>query len=161
MFGVYRVGRGLAAAGTMALLVAFVVPLVGWGVLALARRRSRHRWSATVGRAARRWAVRAVLVFGSLAVALVGAEITLRIVYRDNGRTTSGGPGGAKFAYTFPRWSTDYRVRGPNADAAKAPRTTRVLIQSDSITWGQGVADGTLLYPSRLLASYEKSAPTT
>ena len=152
MFGVYRVGRGLAAAGTMALLVALVVLPVGWGVWALAGRRSRHQWSATVGRTARQWTVRAVLVLGSLGVALVGAEITLRAVYRDNGRTTSGGPGGAKFAYTLPRWSTDYRIGGPNADAARAPGTTRVLIQGDSITWGQGVADGTLLYPSRLLA---------
>ena len=152
MFGVYRVGRGLAAAGTMALLVVLVVLPIGWAVWALAGRRSRHQWSATVGRAAGQWTVRAILVLGSLGVALVGAETTLRAVYRDNGRTTSGGPGGAQCAYTLPRWSTDYRIGGPNADAARAPGTTRILVQGDSITWGQGVADGTLLYPSRLLA---------
>ena len=42
-------------------------------------------------------------------------------------------------------------MRGPSANGPKPPGVTRVLIQGDSITWGQGVSDWTQVYPARLL----------
>ncbi len=149
MFAIYRVGRSLVAAGGAVLLVALVC--IGGGVWVLARRRLGRPWPAAGGHAVRRWAVRALLVVGSLSIALAGAEVALRIVYRDNGRTTSDGPGDSRFAYTFPPWSTNRVMRGPSANGPKAPGVTRVLVQGDSITWGQGVSDWTQVYPARLL----------
>ncbi len=155
VFAIYGVGRSLTAAGGVVFLVALVC--IGGGVWVLARRRSGRPWPAASGEAARRWAVRALLVVGSLSTALVGVEVALRIVYRDNGRTTSDGPGENRFAYTFPPWSTDRVMRGPRANGPKPPGVTRVLVQGDSITWGQGVSDWTDVYPARLLEKLQET----
>jgi hypothetical protein len=157
MFGAYRVGRALLSARGWVLLGALVVSIGVGALWVLAPWRSKRQWSKAVGHAARGWAVRAFLVAGSLAVAVAGAEVALRIVYRDNGRTTSEGPGGARFDHAFPPWSTNRRIRGPNAVGPKAAGTTRVLVQGDSITWGQGVSDWTQLYPARLLAKLQET----
>ena len=83
----------------------------------------------------------------SLTLALAAGEIMMRIVYCDGGTTTSGGPGGKRFIYTT---DTD-GMRGPHAEGPKRPGIKRILVQGDSLTFGQGVKDWKKLYPYLLL----------
>ena len=76
------------------------------------------------------------------------AESVVRVIFRDGGRTTSGGPGGAQFEYEYVRPGTDLRT--PTVAGPKAPGVERVLILGDSITWGAGVRDWRETYPNRL-----------
>lgn len=91
----------------------------------------------------------------SLVLALAGSEAVLRVVYRDAGRTTLGGPGGRDFVYTYVPHAADPRseLRGPMATGAKTPGVQRLMVLGDSITWGQGVTAWTDTYPARLLAT--------
>ena len=146
----YRAGRGLLAASKAGLSAVLMLAFLG-GVWLLTMGRSGHGLSTPARHLVRRSLVRALLVLGSLAVALVMVESALRVAYRDNGRTTYGGPGSQRFSYAFPPWSSDGGTRGPRADGPKPPGVIRVLIQGDSITWGVGVSDWTQLYPARLL----------
>lgn len=87
----------------------------------------------------------------AIGLALVVAEIALRIVYRDGGTRTMGGPGGGPFAYAY-NGGESSGARGPApAEGAKRPGITRIVIQGDSVTWGQGVRNWYDLYPERLL----------
>jgi hypothetical protein len=86
----------------------------------------------------------------AFALAALGFEVVLRVVFRDRGRTTSLGPGGDREAFEYTYNAPDLRApvvaRGP-----RRPGVTRILIQGDSITWGHGVRDWHDLYPDRLL----------
>lgn len=95
------------------------------------------------------------LVAIALAVgaALVLAEIGLRIVFRDGGTKTAGAPGGGPFIYAYN--GGDLRAPEPAA-GPKRTGVTRVVIQGDSVTWGQGVEYWYDLYPMRLLERLNK-----
>lgn len=84
----------------------------------------------------------------ALALALIGSEVLLRVVYRDGGRTTLGGPGGRDFVYTY---LPGTELRGPLDTGPKTPGVRRLMVFGDSITWGQGVTAWTDTYPARLL----------
>jgi len=49
--------------------------------------------------------------------------------------------------------------RGPEAHGPKGEDMVRVLVQGDSITWGQGVKDEADVYPSLLLKKWRASTP--
>jgi lysophospholipase L1-like esterase len=86
----------------------------------------------------------------AVAATLALAEIALRIIYRDGGTTTAAGPGGGPFEYTFN--GGERILRGP--EPPKGPKRqgiTRIVVQGDSVTWGQGVRNWYDLYPERLL----------
>lgn len=101
------------------------------------------------GRLLRLWLALAVLTL----VATIGAgEVLLRLVYRDGGRTTLGGPGDVPFEYTYNQRAPGREERQPFIDGDAQPDVTRIVVQGDSITWGVGVKSWTDLYPSRVLA---------
>lgn len=89
----------------------------------------------------------------ALVGALVAGEIGLRIFYRDGGTKTFGAPGGGPFNYTFN--GSDLRAPEP-PHGAKRPGVTRIVIQGDSVTWGQGVENWYDLYPMGLLERLNK-----
>ncbi|MEP7116386.1 MAG: hypothetical protein ABI880_02320 [Acidobacteriota bacterium] len=102
------------------------------------------------------WMFRILSVAVSVAVTLALCEVALRVVFRDGGRTTLGGPGGREFEYTY---SDGKSLRGPLATGAKAPGVTRLMVMGDSITWGQGVRDWEQTYPACLLRALNAGGP--
>lgn len=103
----------------------------------------------------------AITALISLVLALAGSEAVLRVVYRDAGRATLGGPGGRDFVYTYVPSAAEpaAELRGPMATGPKAPGVRRLMVQGDSITWGQGVTAWTDTYPARLLATLNAGGP--
>ena len=97
----------------------------------------------------------------SLVLAFAGSEAVLRLVYRDAGRTTLGGPGGRDFLYTYlsDPAAPASELRGPMASGPKVPGVRRLMVLGDSITWGQGVTEWTDTYPARLLATLNAGGP--
>ncbi len=98
----------------------------------------------------RRFLFAVVACLLAIVATLALAEIALRLIYRDGGTRTAGGPGGGPFAYTFN--GGESILRGPEPPKGpKRPGITRIAIQGDSVTWGQGVRNWYDLYPERLL----------
>lgn len=91
------------------------------------------------------------LIFLALLSSIATGEGMLRVIYRDQGRATLGGPGAYSFEYTYNPAGPGPEARHPLSADRPTPGVTRVAIQGDSITWGSGVKDWTRLYPSRLL----------
>ena len=75
-------------------------------------------------------------------------EGLLRLVFRDGGRATLRGPGGRTFEYTY---AGPGELRGPMESGPKVPGVRRIMVQGDSITFGDGVREWTDTYPIRLL----------
>ncbi len=98
-----------------------------------------------------------LMLLVTLGLAAAASEILLRVVYRDAGRRTLGGPGGQAFEYTY--FDPAKELRGPNASGPKAPGVTRLMVMGDSITWGQGVTAWTDTYPARLLQTLNSGGP--
>jgi len=97
----------------------------------------------------RLWAFRLVVLAMAIVLPLAAGELAIRIMFRDGGTTTLGGPGGREFGYRYLDTLSERRtqtVTGP-----KAPGVTRLLILGDSITWGIGVRDWQQIYPNKLL----------
>lgn len=92
----------------------------------------------------------ALLVLALLSSVAAG-EAVLRVVYRDQGRATLGGPGPHSFEYTYNPAGPGPEARHPLSAVTPEPGVTRVAIQGDSITFGSGVRDWTRVYPSLLL----------
>lgn len=92
------------------------------------------------------WSVFVVLGF---VVSAVTGEVALRVIYRDRGTTTIGGPGGRDFDYTFNPAASTPDSRQPEPSPTREPGVTRLAIQGDSITYGVGVKDWTAVYPDR------------
>jgi lysophospholipase L1-like esterase len=79
------------------------------------------------------------------------AEWYLRIAYADGMSFSSRtGPLVRRFEQGFQFNRFDGPSRGPEVVGPKGEGRVRVLIQGDSITWGQGVKDESLLYSSLL-----------
>lgn len=79
------------------------------------------------------------------------AEGYLRIAYADGMSFSSHmGPLVRRFERDFHFNRFDGPSRGPEVVGPKPKGSVRILIQGDSITWGEGVQDESLLYSSRL-----------
>ncbi len=87
----------------------------------------------------------------SFAIFLATGEIGLRVIYRDGGKRTLGGPGG----YGFEHLTLPHNQRGRFDIGAKHPQKPRILILGDSITWGQGVRDWQDVWPEQLALALE------
>jgi hypothetical protein len=90
-------------------------------------------------------------VFG--AIFFLAGELFLRLVYWD-GQSFSAhkGPAVQRFERDFKFNRFEGPSRGPEPSGPKHAKGTRILIQGDSITWGQGVRNEEQLFSSRLLA---------
>ena len=102
--------------------------------------------------------VRLRLVRG-LALLLAGAlflltgEVTLRILYRDGGSRTLGGPGNHSFEHlTIGREA----LRGRRDVGPHRPDVPRLMVLGDSITSGQGVHDWHNTWPKLLATTLER-----
>jgi hypothetical protein len=89
----------------------------------------------------------------SLTIFLATGEIGLRIIYRDAGKRTLGGPGGHLFEHLTVRDD----LRGRFDIGAKNPGKPRILILGDSITWGQGVREWQNVWPEQLALALERA----
>lgn len=79
------------------------------------------------------------------------AEIYLRLVFSEGlSFARHYGPLVRQFERDFQFNRFDGPSRGPDVTGPKGENVARVLIQGDSITWGQGVKDERALYPSLL-----------
>src|SRR5687768_1737655 len=100
---------------------------------------------------ARRIALSLLLMVVSFVIFLATGEIGLRVIYRDAGTRTLGGPGGHQFEHLM----LDGNQRGRFDVGAKNPQKPRVLILGDSITWGLGVRDWQEVWPEQLALALE------
>jgi hypothetical protein len=103
---------------------------------------------------ARALAVRALAWLVSLALFLGTGEAALRILYRDAGTRTLGGPGGRAFDHLTigPEQLRGRRDEGPRRDGVP-----RLMILGDSITYGQGVYDWRDTWPEVLATLLERN----
>lgn len=87
-------------------------------------------------------------------------EIALRLVYRE-GMSFSAhiGPMVARFEQDFQFNHYDGPSRGPEVTGRRVNDSLRVLIQGDSITWGQGVKREGLLYSNILRNQLRSTNP--
>ena len=103
------------------------------------------------------FALRGVAV---IAIAFATGEIALRVLYWDGiSFGAHEGPFVRRFERDFVTNHYDGPSRGPAVSGPKAPGVTRILIQGDSITWGQGVARESDLYSQRLLDRLREQDP--
>jgi lysophospholipase L1-like esterase len=92
-------------------------------------------------------AIVAITMIASLGL----GEIYLRLAYWEGTTFSAGrGPFGARFERNFQFNRYDGPSRGPEVSGSKHEDSIRILIQGDSITWGQGVKDEGLLFTSLL-----------
>jgi hypothetical protein len=94
--------------------------------------------------------LRLILLLFAATLFVGTGEIALRVIYRDAGKRTLGGPGGRSFEHVTVR--DDLRGRfdtGPKTD------TPRIMIVGDSITWGQGVREWQDTWPELLARALE------
>ena len=101
---------------------------------------------------ARSLAIRGLALLIAAALFLSTGEAALRILFRDAGRRTLGGPGGRSFEHlTIGREELrGRRDTGPHRDGVP-----RLMVIGDSITYGQGVRDWHDTWPEVLAATLE------
>ncbi len=95
------------------------------------------------------------------AIFLLGGELCLRLVFW-GGESFSAHKGliVQRFERDFKLNRFDGPSRGPEPSGPKHPKSARILIQGDSITWGQGVRNEEQLFSSKLLVRLrETNAP--
>jgi hypothetical protein len=90
----------------------------------------------------------AIMTALTVVLSLCGGEILVRAMYPHGSAKVAGGPGHQGFRYDYNNRSK----RFPTIDGPKKPGITRILVQGDSLTFGQGVRDWSVIYPNRLLA---------
>ena len=101
----------------------------------------------------RAFALRLILLLFSMAIFLATGELALRIIYRDAGKRTLGGPGGR----TFEHLTIRDEQRGRFDAGPKTPGKPRIMILGDSITWGQGVRNWEDTWPELLARALDAS----
>jgi hypothetical protein len=102
---------------------------------------------------AKRVVARAILLVTALVVSAAAGELLLRVVYRDAGRRTLGGPGGVPFEHL----TRADGLRGRRDVGPKIPGVPRIMIVGDSLTYGLGVRDWHDSWPERLAVALEQS----
>ena len=103
--------------------------------------------------AGRAFGLRVLLVAMAGAIFLGTGEAALRIIYRDDGKRTLGGPGGRQFEYLF----REGESRGRLDHGAKKPGIPRIMVVGDSVTYGQGVRDWQDVWPEQLARALEQA----
>jgi len=96
-----------------------------------------------------------------LLISLVSGEVALRVYFWDG--MSFGGHGGPlvrRFEQDFVFNRYDGPSRGPQVEGPKPAGAVRVMVQGDSITWGQGVKPERELYTAKLLEGLRRDAPT-
>ena len=91
------------------------------------------------------------LVF-SLLIFLASGEAALRVIYRDQGRATLGGPGGHSFQHLYIK----DKERGRFDTGPRRPGIQRLMVVGDSISWGLGVRDWSAIWTERLAQALER-----
>jgi hypothetical protein len=135
------IARACTQLGSLALLVT--------GVSFLLLLVSAEAWQKLLVRSKKTVVVTTVVAIAMFAV----GEACLRWVYRDGISFGSHvGPIVERFERDFKFNRYDGPSRGPDVWGEKQPSEVRILFQGDSITWGQGVKDESLLYTNRVLA---------
>ena len=81
---------------------------------------------------------------------LASGEAALRVIYRDQGKETLGGPGGLGFEHLGKEERSRIET-GP-----RRPGTERLLVVGDSISWGLGVRDWSAIWTERLARALEQ-----
>ena len=88
----------------------------------------------------------------SLFIFLLSGEAVLRVVYRDRGKATLGGPGGHSFEHLYIK----NEERGRFDTGPRRPGVPRLLVVGDSISWCLGVRDWTAIWTERLARALEQ-----
>jgi hypothetical protein len=88
----------------------------------------------------------------SVLLFLASGEAALRVIYRDQGKRTLGGPGGHDFEH-LPIGKAE---RGRYDSGPRHPGIKRLLAVGDSITWGLGVRDWSAIWTERLAQALEQ-----
>jgi lysophospholipase L1-like esterase len=142
------VEKGLFQIGVVVLCAAAFLQGCRFFSLELAENAARQLSSLAIG-----------LAIG-IAAAFLSGEIFLRIFFHD-GMTFSEHVGPIVRTYERNiRWNRfEGPSRGPETIGPKTPGVVRILIQGDSITWGQGVRAEEEVYPARLLHSLRRQNP--
>jgi hypothetical protein len=87
---------------------------------------------------------------------LASGEAVLRVIYRDQGKATLGGPGGHSFEHLYIK----NEERGRFDTGPRRPGVQRLMVVGDSISWGLGVRDWSAIWTERLARALEqKSGP--
>jgi hypothetical protein len=96
--------------------------------------------------------VRGLALILAATLFLLTGEVTLRIVYRDSGRRTLGGPGNRSFEHL----TIGRELRGRRDAGPRRPGVPRLMVLGDSITYGQGVRDWRDTWPELLATRLER-----
>jgi lysophospholipase L1-like esterase len=134
--------------GTLALAL-------GAGLLALTRVASSRRVAILAG--VRKWSLRIAAI---ALLSFITGEVAVRLAFPDG--MSFGGhfvPLVRRFERNFVLNHHDGPARGPAVEGPKQPGVTRILVQGDSISWGQGVKHERDIYTERLLASLRRANP--
>lgn len=93
-----------------------------------------------------------------IAIFFFTGELLLRVVFWE-GESFSAhyGPMVKRFEMDFKFNRFDGPSRGPEPSDSTPPRSTRIVIQGDSITWGQGVKKEEQLFSNRLLSKLQET----
>jgi hypothetical protein len=90
----------------------------------------------------------------SVLIFLACGEAVLRVIYRDRGKATLGGPGGRGFEHLY----IANQQRGRFDTGPRRPGITRLLVVGDSISWGLGVRDWSAIWTERLAQALERKS---
>lgn len=88
----------------------------------------------------------------SLLIFLASGEAVLRVIYRDQGRATLGGPGGRGFEHLY----IENERRNRFDTGPRRPGIQRLLVVGDSISWGLGVRDWSAIWTEQLARALEQ-----
>jgi hypothetical protein len=98
-------------------------------------------------------AVRGLALLIAAAIFLLTGEAALRVLYRDGGARTLGGPGSRPFDHLT---TGRDQLRGRRDVGPRRDGLPRLMILGDSITYGQGVHDWRDTWPEVLVTSLER-----
>jgi hypothetical protein len=88
----------------------------------------------------------------SVLIFLASGEAALRVIYRDRGKATLGGPGGHSFEHLY----IANQQRGRLDTGPRRPGVERLMVIGDSISWGLGVRDWTAVWTEQLARALEQ-----
>lgn len=123
------------------------------GTLMVGRLRQWARPDAAVHRANVVW----LKLLAAAGVSLLVAEVFMRAVFFD-GASIGWGTGPIVERFRRHYHVNRFGSRGPDAIGPKAPGTLRVMVQGDSITFGNGLKDEREVYPSLVLDGLQRAA---